>query len=29
MATGRVPAAELGLLSKEILATNPRKKLCP
>jgi transposase len=28
MATGRVQAAELGLLSKEILPMNPRKKLC-
>jgi transposase len=29
MATGRVQAAELGLLAKEILPSNPRKKLCP
>jgi transposase len=29
MATGRVQAAELGLVSKEILPINPRKNLCP
>ena len=29
MATGRVQAAELGLLATEILPSNPRKKLCP
>jgi transposase len=29
MATGRVQAAELGLLAKEILPMNPRKNLCP
>jgi transposase len=29
MATGRVQAAELGLLAKEILPSNPPKKLCP
>jgi transposase len=29
IATGRVQAAELGLLVKETLPTNPRKKLCP
>jgi transposase len=28
MATGRVQAAELGLLAKETLPINPRKKLC-
>ena len=28
MATGRVQAAELGLLSKENLPMNPRKNLC-
>ena len=29
MATGRVQAAQLGLLSKENLPMNPRKNLCP
>ena len=29
MATGRVQAAELGLVSKEIRPINPRKNLCP
>src|SRR5262245_15482887 len=29
MATGRLQAAELGLLAKEILPMNPRKNLCP
>jgi transposase len=29
MATGRVQAAHLGLVSKEILPMNPRKNLCP
>jgi hypothetical protein len=29
MATGRVQVTELGLLAKEILPSNPRKKLCP
>ena len=29
MATGRVQAAELGLLAKETLPMNPRKNLCP